>query len=475
MDRYQDPLVERYTSREMVAVFSPQFKHSTWRRLWLYLAKAQKELGVDICDDAIAEMEAALDTIDFEFAGNKEKELRHDVMAHIHAFAAAAPKAAPFIHLGATSCYVGDNTDLIQIKTAAVIIKNRLVSVMAALEKFCEARKELPCLGFTHYQPAQLTTVGKRGSLWLYDLYRDYEDLTRLIKDLPFRGVKGTTGTQASFLALLGDAQTVETLDRLVTESAGFKTRVPVSGQTYTRKIDTSVLNVLAQIASSASKFSCDMRLLQGQKEIEEPFGKNQVGSSAMAYKRNPMRSERITSLARFLGALALNPFMTHATQWLERSLDDSANRRLTISQAFMTADAILMIMHNVVSGLVVNEKVIEKHVLEELPFMATENILMASVQKGGDRQKLHEVIRALSMAAAANVKQKGLANNLIDLMKASTEIPLNSDEIDKIIEPKEFIGLAPQQVNRFLDDYIRPLLNQEAGNYETISLDISV
>lgn len=463
MNRYQNPLTDRYASDEMSYVFSPDYKFQTWRKLWHILAKAEKKLGLDISDEQLSEMEENIECIDYELAAKMEKELRHDVMAHVHTFAKAAPKASPIIHLGATSCFVGDNTDLIQIKEGLKLIKKRLLDVIKPLSEFCMEYREHPALGFTHFQPAQLTTVGKRAALWLQDVVMDLQEVEERLEWLPFRGVKGTTGTQASFLQLFDDSSKIDELDKLVTEYAGFNRGLTITGQTYTRKIDSIILNVLAGIASTASKFSCDIRILQGLKEIEEPFEKSQIGSSAMAYKRNPMRSERITSLARFLSNLALNPAQTHATQWLERTLDDSANRRLALGEGFLAADAILIIMANVVSGLVVNSKVIEKRILSELPFMTTENVLMECVKQGGDRQHLHEVIRQLSQEAAANVKQKGLDNNLIELMKKHDDITLSDQEIDELIDPVKFIGMADKQVEQYLAEEVTPILEQNS------------
>jgi adenylosuccinate lyase len=461
MNSYSNPLNERYASGEMKYIFSPLFKFRTWRKLWFFLAKAEKQLGVEITDTQIEELEKHLEDIDFEFVAKTEAEVRHDVMAHIKAFAHVAPKAAPIIHLGATSCYVGDNTDLIQIKEGLLLLQKRLINLISLLSDFALKYKNLPTLGFTHFQPAQLTTVGKRACLWLQDFLLDFQEMEYRLEHIPFRGVKGTTGTQASYLELLQDPDKVKRLDEIVSDLAGFKKTFSVCGQTYPRKLDSMIINLLAGLASSASKFSYDMRILQGLKEIEEPFEKQQVGSSAMAYKRNPMRSERITALSRFLISLSLNPTLTHATQWFERTLDDSANRRLTIGQSFLACDSILILMSNVVNGLVVNERIIERHVYSELPFMATENILMNCVQSGGNRQKIHEVIRKHSLIAAANVKQHGLENNLLELLAKAPEIPLNITQINEIIRPELFIGLAPSQVSDFINKFIKPLLKK--------------
>ena len=458
---YQSPLTSRYASPEMSRIFSDDFKFTTWRHLWLYLARAEQLLGIDISNEQLDQMENALTPIDYELAARKEGELRHDVMAHVHTFAAAAPLAAPIIHLGATSCYVGDNTELIQIKAALTIIRKRLYQVIQHLTDFCLTYKDLPTLGFTHFQPAQLTTVGKRAAMWLQDMVFAFEEVERRLAWLPFRGVKGTTGTQASFLALLGSAEKVEKLDQHITEQAGFPRRLSICGQTYTRQIDTAIVQLLSLIGASAAKMSEDIRLLQGLKEIEEPFGSKQVGSSAMAYKRNPMRSERISGLARFLSGLSVNPLQTQATQWLERTLDDSANRRLVLSEGFLTCDAILLLMDNIASGLVVNDGVIAKRVKEELPFMATENILMACVQHGADRQKTHEVIRSRSLEAAAEVKQHGRPNDLLHRLKTDDRIPLSDNAIDQLIDAKRFIGLAPLQTERYIRDTVRPLLEK--------------
>jgi adenylosuccinate lyase len=459
---YENPLSLRYASREMNYIWSPQKKFSTWRRLWIALAKAEKQLGLPISDEQIAEMETKVDEINFDVAEAMEKKLRHDVMSHVHAFGEQCPKAMPIIHLGATSCYVGDNTDLIQIRDGLKLVRDKLVLVIRRLRDFAEAEKSRPTLGFTHFQPAQLTTVGKRASLWLYDFMLDLEAVEDLLAKLPFRGVKGTTGTQASFLALFeGDHGKVESLNRLVCESMGFSRVVPVSGQTYSRKIDFQVLSVLSGIAQSGAKMSSDIRLLAHKKEIEEPFGKNQIGSSAMAYKRNPMRSERVCSLARFVISLSDNAAQTHANQWLERTLDDSANRRLSLPQGFLGVDVILATVANVADGLQVWPQVIAKHIQQELPFMATENIIMACVKAGGDRQVLHEAIRVHSMEAGRRVKEEGVENDLLSrIAQDSTFAPIH-DQLDKLVNPVDFIGRAPEQVDQFLKQDVDPVLER--------------
>ena len=463
---YQNPLTTRYAGDEMTYNWSPQKKHSTWRRLWLALARAEKELGLDISDEQINEMEAHIDDIDFEEAKQKEKELRHDVMSHIHTFGTCCPKAMPIIHLGATSCYVTDNTELIQLRDAMHIIKSKLLGVIAKFADFAEQHKYLPVLGFTHYQPAQLTTLGKRFSLYLQDFIFDFQRLEGEIAKLPFRGVKGTTGTQASFLALFnGDAKKVKKLEQMITNDMGFASAISVSGQTYTRKIDYYALSILSGIAQSAYKFAGDIRLLANLKEIEEPFEKKQIGSSAMAYKRNPMRSERVCSLSRFVMSLTSNPAQTHATQWFERTLDDSANRRIAIPEAFLGVDAILSLVLNIMSGIVIWSKMIESRINSELPFMATENILMAAVKAGGDRQELHEAIRKHSMAAGKQVKEAGKSNDLLDRLKADQLFANIADRIDEIMNPVEFIGRAPEQVTEFLNNEVKPLLAKHADD----------
>jgi len=455
---YVSPLVERNASREMAELFGAQKKFSTWRRLWLELAKAQKKLGLDdIKQGHIKQMAKHLDDIDFKRASRYEKEFRHDVMAHIYAFADVAPKAEPIIHLGATSCYVGDNADLIIMREAMQLIAAKLAAVINLLSKFAKKHRALPTLGFTHFQPAQLTTVGKRATMWCYEFAMDLQEIEHRLETLPFRGVKGTTGTQASFLELFdGKHSKVKQLDKLVAAAFGFKKICAVTGQTYQRKIDALVVNTLASIAQSAHKMCNDVRLLANLKEIEEPFEKTQIGSSAMAYKRNPMRCERATSLSRLVLSLASSPQMTAAEQWLERTLDDSANRRVVIPEAFLAVDGILQILINVTDGLVVYPKVIATRVAAELPFMATENILMAAVKAGGNRQELHEKIRLHSHAAAAQVKKFGRPNDLINRLKA--DIAFSNINFEKVLDPKKYIGRAPQQVDEFIRDIVTPL-----------------
>lgn len=459
-NRYENPLTERYASVEMSQNWSPQNKFKTWRRLWIALARAEKDLGLDITDEQLREMEEFVDNINFEVAEAREKQVRHDVMSHVYAFGQQCPRAKPIIHLGATSCFVTDNSELVMLREGMKIIRDKAVGLMAALRRLAYEYKDMPTLGFTHFQPAQLTTVGKRASLWLYDIVRDIEKLQRQIDELPFRGVKGTTGTQASFLALFqGDHDKVKELNRRVTELMGFSHSVPVSGQTYTRKIDYEILSALSGIAQSTAKAANDIRLLAHKREIEEPFGKKQIGSSAMAYKRNPMRSERICSIARFVISLTDNAAQTHATQWFERTLDDSANRRLCLPQAFLGTDVILSTMTNVISGLQVWPNVIQRHVQEELPFMATENILMACVRAGGDRQELHEAIREHSMEAIRRVKEEGVPNDLLNRIKTDPRFAAVRDSLDKLLDPAQFIGRAPEQVVEFITDKVDPLL----------------
>ncbi|MCI7186613.1 MAG: adenylosuccinate lyase [Fusobacterium mortiferum] len=459
---YSNPLAERYSSKEMLENFSPDKKFSTWRKLWVALAEAEKELGLNITDEQIEEMKANIYNIDYELAAKKEAEFRHDVMAHVHTFGTQAPKAMPIIHLGATSAYVGDNTDLIQIKDGLDIIKTKLVNVISEMSKFAMANKDLPTLGFTHFQAAQLTTVGKRATLWLQSLLLDLEELEFRENTLRFRGVKGTTGTQASFQELFnGDFEKVKELDRRITEKMGFDKRFLVTGQTYDRKVDSEVMNLLANIAQSAHKFTNDLRLLQHLKEIEEPFEKSQIGSSAMAYKRNPMRSERISSLAKFVIALQQSTAMTASTQWFERTLDDSANKRLSLPQAFLAVDAILIIWKNVLDGLVVYPKMIEKRIMAELPFMSTEYIIMECVKNGGDRQELHERIRVHSMEAGKNVKVKGKDNDLIDRIINDKYFNLDKARLLEILDPKNFIGFAPEQTEEFVNIEVKPILEK--------------
>lgn len=459
---YSNPLAERYSSKEMLENFSPNKKFSTWRKLWVALAEAERELGLNITDEQIQEMKENIYNIDYELAAKKEAEFRHDVMAHVHTFGTQAPKAMPIIHLGATSAFVGDNTDLIQIKDGLDIIKTKLVNVIAEMSKFAMEYKDLPTLGFTHFQAAQLTTVGKRATLWLQSLLLDLEELEFREKTLRFRGVKGTTGTQASFKELFNDDfSKVKELDEKITEKMGFDKRFLVAGQTYDRKVDSETMNLLANIAQSAHKFTNDLRLLQHLKEIEEPFEKKQIGSSAMAYKRNPMRSERISSLAKFVIALQQSTAMTASTQWFERTLDDSANKRLSLPQAFLAVDAILIIWKNVLDGLVVYPKMIEKHIMAELPFMSTEYIIMECVKNGGDRQELHERIRVHSMEAGRMVKVEGKENDLIERILNDKGFNLDKERLLEILAPKNFIGFAPEQTEEFVNIEIKPILEK--------------
>jgi adenylosuccinate lyase len=459
-DRYQSPLTSRYASKEMAWNFSDDKKFQTWRRLWISLAKAEQELGLEITDAQIAEMEANVENIDYEVAKAEEKRRRHDVMAHVHTFGECCTTAAPIIHLGATSCFVGDNTDLIVLRDGLDILLPKLARVIDRFQKFAGTYRALPTLGFTHYQPAQLTTVGKRCCLWLQELLMDLRNIQRCREDLRFRGVKGTTGTQASFLALFdGDHDKVEELDRLVTKAAGFPSAFIVTGQTYSRKVDVDILSALGSFGATAHKIATDIRLLANLKEIEEPFEKDQIGSSAMAYKRNPMRSERACSLARHLMVLVGDAQQTAAVQWMERTLDDSANRRISLAEAFLTADIVLTILQNISEGLVVYPKVIERRIMQELPFMATENVIMAMVQAGGDRQVCHEEIRVLSHQAAAVVKQEGGDNDLIDRIRASEYFAPIHDQLDSLLDPSTFTGRAPQQVDRFLQEEVTPAL----------------
>ena len=469
---YESPLSSRYASEEMLYLFSADKKFSTWRKLWVALARAEMELGLPVTQEQVDELEAHIYDIDYEKAAAWEKKLRHDVMAHVHTYGELCPKAMPIIHLGATSCYVGDNTDVILMREGLILVRNKLVQVLDALAKFAREYKALPTLGFTHFQAAQLVTVGKRASLWMNDLLLDLEEVEHRISTLKLLGSKGTTGTQASFLELFnGDHEKVKELERKIAKEMGFDGVVPVSGQTYSRKMDYSVLSVLSGIAQSASKFATDMRLLCHLKEVEEPFEKNQIGSSAMPYKRNPMRCERICSLARYVIVDAGNPAVTSATQWFERTLDDSANKRISVPEAFLAVDAILNIYRNVASGLVVHPKVIEKHVLEELPFMASENIMMDAVVRGGDRQELHERIRVLSQEAGRNVKDLGLSNNLIDLIAADPAFGMTKEELIAHLEPSRYIGRCPEQVEEFLTEAVQPVLEKYAdvlGEKET-------
>lgn len=459
---YQTPLAERYASKEMQYIFSPDMKFKTWRKLWIALAEAEKELGLDITNEQIEELKQYKDDINYDVAKEREKLVRHDVMSHVYAYGVQCPKAAGIIHLGATSCYVGDNTDVIIMTKALKLVKKKLVNVIDELSKFAIKYKALPTLAFTHFQPAQPTTVGKRATLWLMELVMDLDDINYMISQMKLLGSKGTTGTQASFLELFnGNHDKIKKLDKIIANKMGFDECFPVSGQTYSRKLDTRVINVLASIAASAHKFSNDIRLLQHLKEIEEPFEKNQIGSSAMAYKRNPMRSERIASLARFVIADSINPAITSATQWFERTLDDSANKRLSIPEAFLAIDGILDLYLNIVDGLVVYEKVIEKHLMSELPFMATENIMMDAVKLGGNRQELHEKIRKYSMEAGKNVKEKGLDNNLLELIASDPEFNVTLDELKANLNPSKYIGRSKEQVEEFIEDVINPIINE--------------
>ena len=467
-DLYENPLTRRYASREMSAVWSADNKFSTWRRLWLALAESEQELGLEISDAQLEQMRGNLRNIDYASAERLEKELRHDVMAHIHAWGEQVPLARPIIHLGATSCYVVDNTEQIQMVQSLELVQSKLVVLMSRLAAFAQEHRALPTLGFTHFQPAQLVTVGKRACLWLQDFMLDFHRVARELEDMPLRGVKGTTGTQASFLELFeGDHAKVLELNRLVLKRLGFKRSIGVSGQTYTRKLDFFVLSALSGVAQSAHKMATDIRLLANMKEVEEPFGKNQIGSSAMAYKRNPMRCERICSLARFVMSLLENAAFTHSTQWLERTLDDSANRRLTLPEAFLGVDAILTIAIDVVSGLHVWPKVIHQHIMLELPFMATENILMACVKAGGDRQTLHECIREHSMAAGMRVKGEGADNDLLERIKEDPHFAAVHDSLHAIVDPKLYVGRAPEQVTEFIAAEVQPLLDQHKATIE--------
>jgi adenylosuccinate lyase len=460
--KYQSPLSERYASEEMQYIFSPNMKFTTWRKLWVALAETEKELGLHITDEQIEEMRQHVEDINYDVAKERERQVRHDVMSHVYAYGVQCPKAKGIIHLGATSCYVGDNTDIIVMREALRLIKKKLVNVIAELGRFADSYKALPTLGFTHFQPAQPTTVGKRATLWMQEFLLDLEDLDYVIGTLKLLGSKGTTGTQASFLELFeGNHAIIDKIDPMIAKKMGFKECYSVSGQTYSRKVDTKVLNVLAQIAASAHKFSNDIRLLQHLKEIEEPFEKKQIGSSAMAYKRNPMRSERIASLSRYVMVDALNPAMTSSTQWFERTLDDSANKRLSIPEGFLATDGILDLCLNVVDGLVVYPKVIEKRLMSELPFMATENIMMAAVKAGGDRQELHERIRELSMEAGRNVKEMGLENNLLELIAQDKTFNLTLEELQETMNPALYIGRAKEQVEAFLEKVITPILEE--------------
>lgn len=458
---YESPFSARYASKEMLYIFSPDMKFSTWRRLWVSLAKAEMALGLPITPEQVDEMEANIDNIDYEVAAQREKEVRHDVMAHVYTYGKAAPKAAGIIHLGATSAYVGDNTDLIQMQQGLLLVRRKLAAVLNQFAKFADAHKAQPTLGFTHFQPAQLTTVGKRATLWMNELLMDLDEVTYRIENMRMLGSKGTTGTQASFMELFdGDEEKVLEVEKRVAQDFGFAGVVPVSGQTYSRKMDAQVVATLAGIAQSASKFATDLRLLQHLKEVEEPFEANQIGSSAMPYKRNPMRSERICALARYVICDSLNPAFTSATQWFERTLDDSANKRIAVPEAFLAIDAILNIMLNISAGLVVYPKVIEQHVMNELPFMATENIMMGAVKRGGNRQELHERIREHSMAAGKRIKEQGLENDLIDRIAQDELFGLTREEIMQELDPQKYIGRCPSQVDAFLRDAVYPVID---------------
>ena len=463
---YESPFSTRYASDEMQFLFSADKKFKTWRRLWIALAKAEQKLGLSITDEQIEEMERVKDNINYDVAEQREKETRHDVMSHLYAYGVQCPKAKPIMHLGATSCYVGDNTDVIILKEALTLVAQKLLTVIASLSDFAMEYKDMPCLGYTHLQPAQLTTVGKRATLWINEFMMDYEEILYRIENLALLGSKGTTGTQASFLELFnGDGQKAKDADMLIAADMGFAKTVAVSGQTYSRKVDSFCVNALSGIAQSASKFSNDLRILQNFKEMEEPFEKNQVGSSAMPYKRNPMRSERITALARFVMVDTLNPAITAATQWFERTLDDSANRRLSVAEGFLAVDSILNILMNVCSGLVVYPKVIEMRLMNELPFMATENIMMGAVLKGGDRQELHERIRAHSLMAAKVVKEEGKQNDLMKRICADSAFGLTMEEADALLEPSLYVGRAPQQVEEFIGEIVKPVLDRDYVN----------
>ncbi|MCH5253291.1 MAG: adenylosuccinate lyase [Lachnospiraceae bacterium] len=478
-DKYVSPLSERYASKEMQYIFSPDMKFRTWRKLWIALAETEMELGLSrngepvITKEQIDELKAHAEDINYDVAKAREKEVRHDVMSHVYAYGQQCPKAAGIIHLGATSCYVGDNTDIIVMTQALKLVKKKLVNVIAELAKFAKEYKDLPTLAFTHFQPAQPTTVGKRATLWAQEFCLDLEDLNYVLSTMKLLGSKGTTGTQASFLELFdGDQETIDKIDPMIAKKMGFEKCYPVSGQTYSRKVDTRVCNVLAGIAASAHKMSNDIRLLQHLKEVEEPFEKSQIGSSAMAYKRNPMRSERIASLSRYVMVDALNPAITSATQWFERTLDDSANKRLSIPEAFLAVDGILDLCLNVVDGLVVYEKVITKHLLSELPFMATENIMMDAVKMGGNRQELHEKIRELSMMAGATVKKEGKENNLLELIAEDPAFNMSQEELQNTMEPSKYVGRAPLQVEKFLEEVVNPIL---AENKELLGVKAEI
>jgi adenylosuccinate lyase len=472
-DSYNTPLNSRYASKEMSYLFSDEMKFKTWRKLWVALAEGEKELGINITQEQIDELKSYVDDVNYEVAEEKEKEIRHDVMSHVYAYGVQCPTAKGIIHLGATSCYVGDNTDLIVMRKALLLIKKKLINVISKSSKFALTYKDVPTLGFTHLQPAQLTTVGKRATLWIQELIMDLENLEFVIDKMKLRGVKGTTGTQASFMNLFdNDEKKVKGLDKYVANKMDFKDTYPVTGQTYSRKLDSIILNTLSEIAQSAYKFSNDLRLLQSMKEVEEPFEKNQIGSSAMAYKRNPMRSERISALARYIIVNSLNPAITASTQWFERTLDDSANKRISVAEAFLALDGVLNLYVNIAGNMVVYEKVITAHVNNELPFMATENILMEAVKRGGDRQELHESIRVHSMAAARRVKEEGLSNDLIERIINDDSFKMSKEEILAVIDPVKFVGRAPSQVVDFICEYVNPILEE---NKDEIGVETSI
>ncbi len=468
---YESPLNTRYASSEMTELFSPDKKFKTWRRLWIALARAEKELGLNITQEQIDELEANKDDINYDVAEKREKEVRHDVMSHVYAYGVQCPKAKAIIHLGATSCYVGDNTDLIVMREALVLIRKRLVSVISALARFADEYKDMPTLGFTHYQPAQLTTVGKRATLWINELMYDLSELDFRISSMKLLGSKGTTGTQASFMELFdGDEAKIKKMEELIASELGFDGVIPVSGQTYSRKIDFMALSTLSGIAQSACKFATDLRLLSNLKEMEEPFEKKQIGSSAMPYKRNPMRSERICALSKFVMATAQNPALTAATQWFERTLDDSANKRLAVAEAFLATDAILCIYLNVASGLVVYPKVIRRHIMDELPFMASENIMMDAVKRGGDRQELHERIREHSVAAGRMVKEEGMSNDLLERIENDPLFGMSKEEIERNLDPKNYTGRSASQVTEFLENIVNPAISRYANDISDAS-----
>lgn len=475
-DAYISPLSTRYASAEMQHIFSENFKFRTWRRLWIALAKAERQLGLEITEEQIAELEAHKDDINYAVAEERERLVRHDVMSHVYAYGQQCPKAAGIIHLGATSCYVGDNTDVVILREASRLTLKKCAQVVKNLAAFAEAHRDQPCLGYTHLQPAQLTTVGKRATLWIYELTQDMENLAYQLSNLKLLGSKGTTGTQASFMELFeGNEEKIKEMERLIAGDMGFAGVVPVSGQTYSRKVDAYFLGALSGIAQSAMKFANDLRILQSFEEMEEPFEKNQIGSSAMPYKRNPMRSERICALARYVICDSLNPGLTAGTQWFERTLDDSANKRIAVSEAFLAVDAILNLYENVASNLVVHEKVIEKHIMEELPFMATENILMDAVKRGGDRQALHERIRTHSLAAGSRVKDEGKDNDLLERIAADPAFGLSKEEVLRHLNPADYIGCCPHQVERFLAEYVQPVLDRYPHALEGTGAEIKV